>query len=94
MYSFKRKDAAKTMSSKTKIEKNNEIEIDPALLFQRLLVVANASTGSPNDVFCYELCSYPPVIFETPAMLRKSDKSKIVEVISNQQLENHLCRVF
>ena len=61
------------MSSKTKIDKKNEIEIDPALLFQRLLV-ANASTISPNDVFSYELCSYPPAIFESPIMLRKADK--------------------
>ena len=45
-FSFKRKDAAKTMSIKTKIGKNNEIEIDPALLFQRLLVVAKTSTRS------------------------------------------------
>ena len=70
-YTFKRKDAAKTMSSKTKIGRNNKIDIDPALLFQRLLVVANASTVSPNDVFSYELCSYPPAIFETPILLRK-----------------------
>ena len=82
-YTFKRKDKVKTMSSKTKIDKKNEIEIDPALLFQRLLVVANASTISPNDVFSYELCSYPPAIFESSIMLRKGDKPKIVESIVN-----------
>ena len=32
------------------------------LLFQRLLVVTNASTVSPNCVFSYELCSYPPAL--------------------------------
>ena len=93
-YTFKRKDAAKTLSPKTKIGKNNEIGIDPALLFHRLLVVANASTVSPNDVFSYELCSYPPAIFETPILLRKADKSKIVESIRNhikqQEKQNNL----
>ena len=68
-YTFKRKDAVKTMSSKTKTGKNNEIDIDPALLFQRLLVVADVSTVNPNDVFSCELCSYPPAIFETPILL-------------------------
>ena len=82
-YTFKRKDVAKIMSSKTKIGKNNKIDIDPTLLFQRLLVIANASTVSPNDVFSYELESYPPAIFETPILLRKADKSKIIEAIRN-----------
>ena len=68
-FSFKRKDAAKTMSIKTNIGKDNEIEIDPALLFQRLLVVAKTSTLSIEEIFSHELCSYPPAIFESPVML-------------------------
>ena len=50
---------------------------------QRLLVVDHASTVSPNDVFSDEWGSYPPAIFETPILLRKADKSKIVEAIRN-----------
>ena len=80
-YSFSRKDIAKTMSVKAKIGKKNEIEIDPALLFQRLLVVANASPIASSDVFAHELCSYPPALMESPTMLRKADKPQIVEAV-------------
>ena len=81
-YQFKRKDAAKTMSVKIKIGKNNEIEIDPGLLFQRLLVLSHATTITNSEVFKHELCSYPPAIFETSTLLRKADKPQIVESIT------------
>ena len=53
------------------------------LLFQRLLVVTNASPIETNEVFLYELCRYPPAIFESPSMLRKADRPKIVDSIVN-----------
>ena len=80
-YKFKRSYAAKTMSIKVKIGKNNEVEIDPGLLFQRLLVLSHATTISTTEVFQHELCSYPPSIFESPTLLRKANKPQIVDSI-------------
>ena len=67
------------LSTKLKLDKHSKTVIDPALLFQHLLVVANASPIDTNKVFSYELCSYPPAIFESHSMLRKADKPKIVD---------------
>ena len=81
-YSFTRSNAARTMSTKVKIGKKNEIEIDPGLIFQRLLVLSHETTISNSEVFSHELCSYPPAIFESPTLLRKADKPQIVEAIT------------
>ena len=70
------------MSTKVKIGKKNEVEIDPGLLFQRLLVLSHATTITSSEVFRHELCSYPPAIFESPTLLRKADKPQIVESIA------------
>ena len=80
-YAFKRSHAAKTMTTKVKIGKDSDIEIDPGLLFQRLLVLSHATTISNSEVFKYELCGYPPAIFESPHLLRKADKPQLVEPI-------------
>ena len=93
-YKFKRKDAAKTMSFKIRIGKSKDAkEIDPALLFQRLLIAANSSTIETSEVFSFELSNYPPAIFESPLMLRKSDKSQIVDsttkLITAKEINNH-----
>ena len=80
-YAFKRSHAAKTMTTKVKIGKDSDIEIDPGLLFQRLLVLSHATTISNSEVFKYELCGYPPAIFESPHLLRKADKPQLVESI-------------
>ena len=34
-----------------------------------------------HDVLQYELCSYPPSIFETSKLLRKANKPQLVEAI-------------
>ena len=40
--------------------------VEPALLFQRLLVVANTGNEDVDldDVLKYELCTFPPALFE------------------------------
>ena len=93
-YKFKRKDAAKTMSFKIRIGKSKDAkEIDPALLCQRLLIAAYSSTIETSKVFSFELFNYPPAIFESPLMLRKSDKSQIVDCITKlirgKEINNH-----
>ena len=55
-YTFKRNDRVKNMSSGT-VSSENEVMIDPALLFQRLLVVAKSTPLDIHDVVQSELCS-------------------------------------
>ena len=58
------------------------MQIDPQLLFQTLTLAAKA-TNHIEDVFKYELCSYPPALFDTSLMLRESQKSVLANAIWN-----------
>ena len=42
--------------------KDEEVIIDPKLLFQRLVTAGN-HRDDLTEVFQYELCTYPPVLF-------------------------------
>ena len=60
---------------------NNEtIQIDPQLLFQRLI-----TSGTRNDqleeIFQFELCSYPPAIFEARYVMRPATKPALADAI-------------
>ena len=56
-YSFKRKQQATTIGSNAAVAINKEhVQIDPQLLFQRLLVVAANEFMDLPDLFKYELC--------------------------------------
>ena len=55
--------------------------IDPALLFQRFLVVSRSGDLSLEEVLRYELSSYPPALFETRNILRKADKPQLAQAI-------------
>jgi len=55
--------------------------IDPALLFQRFLVVSRSEDLSLEEVLTYELSPYPPALFETWNILRKADKPQLAQAI-------------
>ena len=85
-YSFSRKDKAKTLSEPSKINCGDEGKsIDPALLFQSLLVVANVGKGEINfdEVMEYELSSSPPALFEDTFSPRKANKPPLADSIEN-----------
>ena len=84
-YTFHRKDAIKNMSSKRCIKsKDDNAQIDPALLFQRLLVLAKSNTVDIADIIEYELSPYPPALFSSTDMLRKADKSQLSKAITSR----------
>ena len=77
-YYAKRSDRVKTLGSAsavTSAEKNTDI--DPALLFQRMMTVATVGDMNLADVLNYELCAYPPALFESRTLLRKADKPQL-----------------
>ena len=83
-YTFHRNDAIKNMSSKRCIKsKDDNAQIDPTLDFQRLLVLAKSNTVDIGDIIEYELSPYPPALFSSTVMLRKSDKSQLSKAITN-----------
>ena len=75
-YSFSRRDKAKTMSEKSKVPCGDQAgrSIDPALLFQRLLVIAGTDKIELDDVMRYELSTFPPTLFENSFMPREAQK--------------------
>ena len=70
-YSFTKSNQAITFSAKSSIKVDGEkIQVDPQLLFQHL-IIASQSLDDMSAIFKYELCSYPPSLFDSSLMLLK-----------------------
>ena len=56
---------------------------DPSLLFQRLLVVANAGKDEIKfeEVMRYVLSTFPPALFENTSLPRKANKPPLMDSI-------------
>lgn len=68
-YNFKRKNQAVTLDTKSEVKIDGvAVQIDPQLLFQRLTIAAKV-TENLEDIFKYELCSYPPALFDSSLLL-------------------------
>jgi hypothetical protein len=64
-YTFKRSTLAVTMDAKAFVKiRDEEVHVDPQLLFQRL-VTAGVRYNDLSEVFMYELCTYPPAVFDS-----------------------------
>ena len=80
-YTFKKKDQAITLGTKSAVNIDGEtMQVDPQLLFQRLTIAAKASQEL-SSVFKYELCSYTPALFDTSLLLREAHKSVLADAI-------------
>lgn len=80
-YTFKKKHRAITMDSKSKMSiDGDEVSIDPLLLFQRLIMVSTHKE-SLHEAFGYELCGYPPALFEKRNVLLKANKPALANAI-------------
>jgi hypothetical protein len=77
-YKFSQKNQIKTLASAlyVKVSTGEKIEMDPQRLYQRL-VVMGINDIPINDLFQYELCSYPPSLFDTCMQMRTGDKAEI-----------------
>jgi len=80
-YSFRRKNQVVTLGSKTSVTINDEtVQVEPQLLFQRLSIIANKEDDS-SSAFEYELCSYPPALFESPVLPRAANKPVLADAL-------------
>jgi hypothetical protein len=80
-YASKRKDKVKTLGDSCKVQVSPDRSIDPALLFQRLLVISNAGAFSLEEVLEYELSPFPPALFDASYIMRKPDKTQLAKAI-------------
>lgn len=80
---FKRSLKVTTLASQesVKFDKNETLKVDPLLLFQRLIVGATHGAVTLEKALQYELCVYPPALFESSWAFRKCQKSQIVHCI-------------
>ena len=80
-YSFTKSNQALTFIAKSCIKVDVEkIQVDPQLLFQRL-IIASQSLDDMSTIFKYELCCYPPSLFDSSLMLPKLQKPALADAI-------------
>ena len=80
-HTFKRNDQAVTLDTKPAVKIDGAtVQVDPQLLFQRLKVAAKA-IDNLEAVFKYELCSYPPALFDSSLLLREPQKPMLTNAI-------------
>ena len=75
-FSFRKKDQVQSLGAKVTIS-DEKIPIDSQLLFQRLLIIANNSDLGVEEVFAYELSSYPTALFDKWGRLREANKPQL-----------------
>ena len=91
-YSFKKKSQVVTMGRKSAVQVGDEhVQVDSQLLFQRL-ITAGERCGDLPLLFMHEMCSYPPALFESPGLMRISNKSLLADSIWNicPSIESHI----
>jgi hypothetical protein len=85
-HSFKKKDRVVTLAEKSAVSiKGTAIQIDPQLLFQRFVLVASGrGYENPKELFEYEMCSYPPSLFDASLLPRQANKPALADAIWNE----------
>ena len=77
---FKRKDQIERMGLKQLVVNGEKLKVDPQLLFQRLLILANNSDYSMDDLLKFELSSQPTSLFDKHG-LREANKPQLADAL-------------
>ena len=79
-YKFSQKNKVQILASATyvKTASGDDIEMDSQRLFQRLLISGLNGDISLQDLFKYEMCSFPPSLFDSHLSMRVGTKSEII----------------
>ncbi len=82
-YVFKKKDQVIVMNSKNTIQIDDDnVQIDPEILFQRLLFIQNnRDKDAVEAILQYELTQRPPVFFDENGFLRDGNQSAISDIL-------------
>ncbi|XP_021362244.1 uncharacterized protein LOC110456045 [Mizuhopecten yessoensis] len=77
-FSFKRSEQVITVGTKPNSKSgfdHDHIDVDPQLMFQRLITAANGLFENTSDVFKHELSSFPSSLFDNNGLPQESCKS-------------------
>ena len=66
--------------------KDDHVNIDPQLLFQRLLTVRERC-DDVTSLFQYELCAYPAALFESSSLPLQSNKAVLAYYLNGTMAE-------
>ena len=82
-FTFKKSDQAITLGSRTQVKvKDNSFQVDPQLMFQRLAAIGRKrSDDEQQEIFRYELCSFPPALFESSCLPLQPNKAVLADVL-------------
>ena len=81
-YSFKRKDEAVTLATKNAKPGDNEFgDIDPQVLFQRLIDVSDSTLDNTEEMFKYELNGRPSSLFDSGGLMMEAEKPSLANTI-------------
>ena len=74
-FTFRRINQAITLADKSAIKiRGEEIKVDPQFIFQRLATVGER-TEELASIFKYELCTYPPALFDSSGLPLEANKA-------------------
>ena len=81
---FKKSKQAVTLGSKGNIKvEGDDVNVNPQLLFQRLVAAANDLFPDMSEIFKYELSNYPSALFEPSGLMRQTQKSLLADTLWN-----------
>ena len=90
-YTFKKNEQVVTMDHNCSVKVDGEvIQVDPQLLFQRLLAASSGMAEAKAEIFKYELCSQPSALLEPSGLPREAKKSVLADVIWTGCDENQM----
>ena len=73
---------AKTYRHSSSVSIAPDRTIDPALLFQRFIVISQTGDLSMQEVMKHELITHPPALFKGRHIFREVDKPQIATAIT------------
>ena len=80
-FTFRKANQAVALGSRSTVKiKGEHVNIDPQLLFQRLLTVRERC-DDVTSLFQYELCTYPAALFESSSLPLQPNKAVLADYI-------------
>ena len=82
-FTFKKCNQSVTLGTITQVKIQNEtFHVDPQLMFQRLATIGRKrADGDPSEIFRYELCSFPPALFESSCLPLQANKPALADAL-------------
>ena len=79
-FTFRKKEQAVTLASKNAVKiKEDSVQIDSNLMFQRLASFAVKTDSSLSETLKYELSSHPPALFDSNGMMKEAKKAQLAD---------------